>query len=50
MYLTTNEYAPEFERSVSWGDPEIGIDWPIGNPTLSSRDNEAPPLGNVKLE
>jgi dTDP-4-dehydrorhamnose 3,5-epimerase len=39
LYKTTDYYAPEYERSVLWNDPAIGIDWPKGvEPTLSARD------------
>ena len=39
LYKTTDYYAPEFERSIAWNDPAIGIDWPInGNPKLSGKD------------
>jgi dTDP-4-dehydrorhamnose 3,5-epimerase len=27
VYKTTDFYAPEFERTIVWHDPEIGIDW-----------------------
>lgn len=29
-YKTTDFYAPEFERTIVWNDPEIGIDWGLG--------------------
>lgn len=39
LYKTTDYWAPEFERSLLWNDPAIGIDWPIdGQPTLSAKD------------
>ncbi|MES3025500.1 MAG: dTDP-4-dehydrorhamnose 3,5-epimerase [Pseudomonadota bacterium] len=39
LYKTTDYYAPEFERSVLWNDPAIGIDWPLdGAPLLSGKD------------
>lgn len=45
LYKTTDYYAPEHERSVVWNDTDIGIDWPIdGRPTLSLKDEKAPPL------
>jgi dTDP-4-dehydrorhamnose 3,5-epimerase len=42
LYKTTDYYAPEFERSILWNDPAIGIQWPIANePTLSNKDKAA---------
>ena len=39
LYKTTDYYAPAFERSVLWNDPEIGVQWPIkGEPQLSAKD------------
>lgn len=39
LYKTTDYYAPEFERSIIWNDPAIGIQWPIqGEPNLSNKD------------
>ncbi len=40
LYKTTNYYAPEFERCVSWNDAEIGIDWGISEPLLSEKDKQ----------
>jgi dTDP-4-dehydrorhamnose 3,5-epimerase len=28
-YKTTDFYAPEFERTIVWNDPEMGIDWGV---------------------
>jgi dTDP-4-dehydrorhamnose 3,5-epimerase len=44
-YKCTNYYAPEFERSIRWDDPDIGIEWrlPVGEqPVLSAKDAAAP--------
>ena len=39
LYKTTDYWAPEFERSILWNDPAIGIDWPLdGEPLLSGKD------------
>ncbi len=41
LYKTTDYYAPEYDRSLLWNDPEIGIDWPFeGEPSLSKKDIE----------
>ena len=44
-YKCTDYYAPEFERSVRWDDPDIGINWPLEKgeqPVLSPKDRKAP--------
>lgn len=39
LYKTTDYYAPEYERSILWSDPQLAIDWPIDSaPTLSGKD------------
>lgn len=39
LYKATDYYAPEFERTIIWNDPDISIDWPIqGEPVLSAKD------------
>lgn len=37
-YKCDELYAPENEMSVLWNDPDIGIQWPLENPTLSDKD------------
>lgn len=40
-YKATNYYAPQYERSILWDDPQLGIEWPIipgTKPVLSSKD------------
>ncbi|MGI0491595.1 dTDP-4-dehydrorhamnose 3,5-epimerase [Alkalinema pantanalense CENA528] len=39
LYKATDYYAPQYERSLLWNDPEIGIEWPFsGEPILSAKD------------
>ncbi|HFQ5220681.1 TPA: dTDP-4-dehydrorhamnose 3,5-epimerase [Vibrio vulnificus] len=41
VYKCTDYYAPEFEQSVLWNDPELGITWPVeenGEVLLSAKD------------
>ncbi len=41
VYKCTDYYAPEFEKSIFWNDPAIGIDWPVKSgfqPILSQKD------------
>ncbi len=37
-YKCTTTYRPEEEVSILWNDPDIGIDWPVDNPSLSDKD------------
>jgi dTDP-4-dehydrorhamnose 3,5-epimerase len=44
VYKCSDYYAPETEGALLWSDPEIGIDWPLGDaaPVLSDKDAAAP--------
>lgn len=55
QYKVDELYSPEHDRGIFWGDPEIGIEWPINiQPVLSAKDENAPLLkdadNNFKLE
>ena len=45
LYKTTDYYHPEFERSLLWNDPSIGIEWPLhlldSAPLLAAKDANA---------
>ena len=41
LYKTTDYYFPQFERSLLWNDPAVGIEWPlVGEPQLAKKDAE----------
>jgi dTDP-4-dehydrorhamnose 3,5-epimerase len=37
-YKCTGYYEPSSEGTISWDDPDIGVQWPLAHPILSSRD------------
>lgn len=41
VYRCTELYHPETELSIAWDDPAIGVEWPVSDPVLSSRDKAA---------
>lgn len=50
LYKTTDYWYPEFEHSIAWNDPAIGIDWPtVGLPILSQKDQNAPFLSSANI-
>jgi len=44
LYLTTEEYAPQFERGILWNDPTLKIDWGVDSPIVSQKDSKLPLL------
>ena len=51
LYKTTDYYAPQFERCISWNDPVIGIEWPhlAQAPVLSAKDQQGVQLGDADV-
>ena len=50
LYKTTDYYAPAYERSILWNDPELNIDWQISEePILSAKDKSAPALKDAEV-
>ena len=37
-YKCTDYYSPKDEMTLRWDDPELGIAWPLKQPTLSEKD------------
>ena len=49
LYKTTDYWAPEFERTVLWNDPAIGIEWPIDRePLLAAKDKAGTTLATAE--
>lgn len=52
VYKVTDYYAPEWERSILWNDPQIGIEWQLKEssfPILSKKDMEGKLLADAEL-
>ncbi len=44
-YKATDFYAPEHERTISWNDPDLAIDWQLnGEPNVSAKDQRGTPF------
>jgi dTDP-4-dehydrorhamnose 3,5-epimerase len=37
-YKCTDFYHPEKELTIAWNDPDLGIEWPATNPSVSEKD------------
>jgi dTDP-4-dehydrorhamnose 3,5-epimerase len=51
LYKTTDYYAPQWERTITWNDPAINIQWPTKGelPILSSKDETGTLLSEAEL-
>ncbi len=49
-YKCTDGYHPQCELGVRWDDPDIGIQWPIAQPSLSDKDQAYPQLRKIDPE
>lgn len=51
LYKASDYYAPQWERSIMWNDPMIGIQWPIQDelPVLSAKDGVGKLLSEAEV-
>lgn len=52
IYKTTDYYAPQYERTLLWNDPVLGIKWPIPleqEPIISLKDASGLPLATAEV-
>lgn len=48
FYKVSEIYNPQEERTLRYDDPTVGIEWPIANPIISERDQNAMSLKDMK--
>ena len=48
-YKCTDYYDPSDEGSILWSDPDLNIPWPIANPVLSTKDESAKRLVDLRV-
>ena len=49
LYKTTDYWYPEFERSLLWNDPAVGVQWPMQDqPQLAAKDAAAKTLAEAQ--
>lgn len=49
-YFCSTVYDAAADAAIAWDDPELAIDWPIAEPSLSAKDQRAPRLQAVAAE
>ena len=50
LYKTTDYWYPEFERSLLWNDPSVGVVWPLQEPPqLAAKDAAGKPLAEAEV-
>ena len=51
LYKTTDYWAPQYERTIIWNDPDLAIAWPLHNqPILSDKDRKGLTFKEAVLE
>ncbi len=49
LYKATDYYAPEFERTLAWNDPDLNINWGLeAKPIVSAKDQLGVSLRNAE--
>ncbi|MES2365154.1 MAG: dTDP-4-dehydrorhamnose 3,5-epimerase [Pseudomonadota bacterium] len=50
LYKTTDYWTPQYERSLLWNDPALGILWPLdGTPIIAAKDAAGLPLAQCEV-
>jgi dTDP-4-dehydrorhamnose 3,5-epimerase len=51
LYKCTDIYSPADERTLSWNDKSVGIEWPIPSgvqPNLSAKDSKGQSFAEIE--
>ena len=48
MYKADEYYAPEYDHTIIWNDPDIKIDWETSTPILSDKDSKGKTLKEIE--
>jgi len=49
LYKATDYYAPQYERTLAWNDPDLKIDWELGGePIVSPKDQRGVALRDTE--
>jgi dTDP-4-dehydrorhamnose 3,5-epimerase len=51
LYKCDNYYNPQYERGIALNDPEINVDWKLGNiePVISEKDRKHPAFRDADI-
>jgi dTDP-4-dehydrorhamnose 3,5-epimerase len=50
LYKCTDLYYPKDQGAVLWNDPDISIEWPLTDVSLSQKDKVAPRIADIPVE
>src|SRR5438552_386660 len=49
-YLVDQYYNPDDELGVAWDDPDLALDWGVGDPVVSKRDQTNPRRADIPAD
>ena len=50
LYKVSDYWAPEFERTILWSDPDLAVDWQIqGEPIVAPKDKAGRPFSQAEV-
>lgn len=49
VYKCTSLYKPEDDVGIRWDDPDVNVEWPISDPIVSTKDQAAARLRDIRI-